>query len=75
MKVKEFKALVETYRKNQVKQLQRLSKIHSYIDNKCPHSIDLQYFITDITAMTEPDTWSEHLITLYDEVKQDEKLD
>lgn len=69
MSDKEFKRLVETYRKNQEIQLERLAKIHTHIDKKYPQAIDLQYFVTNIMAMTEPSNWSEHLITKYEEAK------
>ena len=67
MSDKEFKTLVETYRKTQDKQLKKLSKIAYYIGEKYPNSIDLQYFITDITAMTEPNSWAKNLLTMCEE--------
>ena len=69
MSDKEFKKLVETYRKNQTLQLKRLTKIHTHIKKKCHQAINLQYFVTDIMAMTEPNCWTEHLITMYEEAR------
>ena len=58
MNKSEFTYLLDLYVRNQEKQLDRLSKIHSYILERCPDSDNL----ASIMSMTEPSTWKRNVL-------------
>lgn len=66
MSKKTLEKLINTYKNVQDEQLKRLSKISAEIEKLIPNIHndypDLSYHITDITAMTEPSGWAEHLL-------------
>ena len=61
-----LKKLINTYKNVQDEQLKRLSKISAEIERLIPNFHndypDLSYYLTDITAMTEPRGWAENLL-------------
>lgn len=66
MSKKTLEKLINTYKNVQDEQLRRLSKISAEIEKLIPNIHndypDLAYYLTDITAMTEPSGWAENLL-------------
>lgn len=54
----EFIYLLDLYRRNQEKQLNRLAKLNEYILEHNPNS---EYFMS-IMAMTEPGNWEKEIL-------------